>query len=242
MTREEKLAIAGDYVLGLLEGDTRASFEADMTADPQLRALVDRIAEQMQALDDTVEPLPVGASLWQGVEDRLGAQESQSPALPPDRRRAALTQAQRPVGRRAAGWMAMAASVVVAAGIGFAAGTALQPTPEPVVIAVLINETTDAPGAIVEAFADDSVRIVPLEAFEVPEGRILEVWTLPDPATGPVSLGTFTSPRSIRLSGPQLPAPQSGQLYEITLEPAPGSPTGRPTGPILVKGLAQPAL
>jgi hypothetical protein len=39
---------------------------------------------------------------------------------------------------------------------------------------------------------------------------------------------------SLRLEG--LPAPGPNQLFEITLEPATGSPTGRPTGPILMKG------
>jgi anti-sigma-K factor RskA len=106
-------------------------------------------------------------------------------------------------------------------------------------IAVLLNESDATPGAIVEAFADDSVRLVPLEQFDVPSGQVLQVWTLPDPQTGPVSLGTFADPASIRLSGPDLPAPNAGQLYEITLEPSPGSPTGRPTGPVLVKGYAK---
>lgn len=36
---------------------------------------------------------------------------------------------------------------------------------------------------------------------------------------------------------PSFPA-RSQQLYEITLEPEGGSPTGRPTGPVLMKGLA----
>ncbi|WP_407815360.1 anti-sigma factor domain-containing protein, partial [Staphylococcus aureus] len=44
---------------------------------------------------------------------------------------------------------------------------------------------------------------------------------------------------SARLDGPALPTPRDNQLYEITLEQAGGSPTGRPTGPILAKGLAK---
>jgi anti-sigma-K factor RskA len=135
--------------------------------------------------------------------------------------------------------MAMAASVVVALGVGYLAGSFGTGARRPVMIAVLLNPADATPGAIVEAFADDSVRLVPLDRFEIPAGNILQVWTLPDPATGPVSLGTFSDPSAIRLSGPDLPSPQTGQLYEITLEPAPGSPTGRPTGPILVKGFAK---
>ena len=43
---------------------------------------------------------------------------------------------------------------------------------------------------------------------------------------------------SAPLDTAKLPTAQRNQLFEITLEPATGSPTGRPTGPILYKGLA----
>ena len=39
-----------------------------------------------------------------------------------------------------------------------------------------------------------------------------------------------------------LPPPGTDQLFEITLEPATGSPTGRPTGPVLFKGNTSLAL
>lgn len=234
MTREEIFAAAGAYVLGELEGAERAGFEEQLARDTELAEAVRRLQAQMMALDDTAVAEPVREGMWVAIEARLGEQEAEavtaSLAWLPARRRSF-----RP-------WMGLAASVVVAAGLGFAAGWLSQPTPQPVVIAVLIDEGSAVPGAIVEAFADNSVRIVPLEAFAVPEGRILQVWTLPDPATGPVSLGTFADPHSIRLAGASLPQPQPGQLYEITLEPAPGSPTGRPTGPILAKGLARSPL
>ena len=231
MTREEKLAAAARYVLGEMDETERAALEAALAADAELAAAVTSLATQMQALDDTAGSLPVPDDMWQRIAAQLGSSaqtSAASVAATALRRRTALPP-----------WAALAASVVVAAGLGFLAGNLAMPTPKPVVIAVLINEGATTPGAIVEAFADNSVRIMPLEAFDVPEGRILEVWTLPDADTGPVSLGTFADSASIRLDGASLPAPKPGQLYEITLEPAPGSPTGRPTGPILVKGLAR---
>ena len=108
------------------------------------------------------------------------------------------------------------------------------------VVAVLLDPDTNSPGAVVEAFANDRVRIVPLSDIPIPEGRILQVWTLPDAETGPVSLGLMPQAQLTSLLGPDLPRPQPRQLYEITLEPAGGSPTGRPTGPILYKGFAEP--
>ena len=228
---EEQMARTGDYVLGLLEGEALAAFEADLLRDPDLRATVERLQQQLQALDDTARPESAGPGLWASISEQIdGPVASNVVALPQPRRISSVR------------WMAMAASIVVAWGTGYLAGSFGTTAPQPVMVAVLINESDSAPGAIVEAFADDSVRLVPLEAFAVGADQVLQVWTLPDPATGPVSLGTFTDPNAIRLSAGDLPSPQSGQLYEVTLEPAPGSPTGRPTGPILVKGFAKAPL
>lgn len=228
MTREEKLERAGDYALGLLEGAERQTFEAEMAQDPELAAMASGLAEKLQRLDDTAL-MEASPELWARVAERIGVTSQ----LPPV---AANTNAARTMPR----WATLAASVLVALGVGYFGGQALTPTTaKPVMVAVLVNESDLSPGAIVEAFGDDSVRIVPLVDFTVPEGRVLQVWTLPDLDTGPVSLGTLGAAADMRLRGPDLPLPADGQLYEITLEPAPGSPTGRPTGPILVKGFAK---
>lgn len=226
----EQMERAGQYVLGLLEGAERVRFEQEVANDPVLAAAVTRLQGNFQALDNTVAPQPASPALWAAIARAI---EEEAPAAAGN----VVPLPQAPT--RRTGWMAMAASVVVAMGVGYLAGSFGTGARQPVMIAVLLNPADATPGAIVEAFADDSVRLVPLDRFEIPAGNILQVWTLPDPATGPVSLGTFSDPTAIRLSGPDLPSPQTGQLYEITLEPAPGSPTGRPTGPILVKGFAK---
>ena len=58
-------------------------------------------------------------------------------------------------------------------------------------------------------------------------------------SVGPVSMGLLPRVAATTLEGPVLPAPKPDQLYEITLEPAGGSPTGKPTGPIIGKGFAK---
>lgn len=229
MTAEEMEKV-GEYVLGLLDEADRLAFEAVMSRDPAIAAAVQSLRTRFQALDETTLPLPPNPELWLRIEGQLDSKSSSTSTVLPLARR----------GPKYSSWtpLAMAASVLVALFVGYLVG-GMNNTRQPVMIAVLIDEATATPGAIVEAFADDSVRLVPLDRFDVPEGKILQVWTLPDAATGPVSLGTFTDPTTIKLNGPDLPAPASGQLYEITLEPSPGSPTGRPTGPILVKGFAK---
>ena len=230
MTREDKLALAGDYVLGLLDDAERHDFEQRAATDTELADMARDLGERMMALDDTVTPAEFDPGLWARIEQRLGAASAPNvTTLRPARR--TMAPAQR--------WLALAASVVVALGLGYVAGQIQRPAEQPTVVAVLLNQTDSSPAVIVEAFADDSVRLMPLEALAAPAGQVLQVWTLPDAQTGPVSLGTLQVAQDLRLTGPDLPLPQAGQLYEITLEPAPGSPTGKPTGPILVKGFAK---
>lgn len=222
--------IIAQYVLGLLEGPERERFESRMAGEPDLARQVAALQDNFHALDETVTPQPVPEGLWPRIDAAIGATAGAPRAANANRKSTSLGIPR---------WAGMAAAIVLSLGIGYFGGQSLGPAPQaPLVVAVLVGDDME-PGAIIEAFADDSIRIVPLEALVAPADSILEVWTLPDAETGPVSLGTFQEARELVLGGPNLPTPEPDQLYEITLEPAGGSPTGRPTGPILLKGFAR---
>ena len=70
----------------------------------------------------------------------------------------------------------------------------------------------------------------------VPAGRAWQFWTKPEGAAGPTSLGLVRAGQTLEVPVQRLPAVGARQLFEITLEPEAGSPTGRPTGPILYVG------
>jgi anti-sigma-K factor RskA len=124
--------------------------------------------------------------------------------------------------------------------VGLWQGIARGPA-SPVYVAVLETGEGRA-AAIVNAFADGTVTLIPLERIGVPQGRILEVWTLQTRERGPVSIGRMDQARTLKLDLKDLGRASAGHLFEITVEPPGGSPTGRPTGPILMKGLASTAL
>lgn len=251
MNREERMARAGDYVLGLMDDAERERAERDMEHDGEFRTCVMAMAERFHVFDRTVEPQPVPEGMWPAIAERIAAmpqlsaddalrERLKAAALPqPDPDRRGFLGVRRPAPHQLGGLrgLLLAACLIGAAGVGYLVGQSSVVAPEPVVVVILADEQ-DVPGAFVEAYANDAVRIVPLRDFEVPAGKTLEVWTLYDADVGPVSLGTFQRPTDIVLQGPDQPQPRPEQLYEITLEDAPGSPIGRPTGPILVKGLA----
>jgi anti-sigma-K factor RskA len=223
--------LAGEYVLGLLEGSELEMFERRVSRERALAAEVAYWRSRLLELDVTAESQSASSDLWQRIEASIGSERAAPVAG------MTTTWTERlwmSLGFwRGASFAGATASLLLAIALGLLAGRA---TPQPVIIAVLQTDAS-APGAIVEAFHDGSVIVVPLRDIEVPPGKALEVWTLWDKQRGPVSLGLLERAERARFQTANLPA-REDQLYEITLEPATGSPIGRPTGPILMKGLA----
>lgn len=237
--RAQDALAAGEYVLGVMEGAERAAFEARLGAEPALARLVAAERDRFLALDLTADGPPPNETVWARIEAGLAAPAANVvPFVRPARAEPRAERGDAMAGgldRRAFWRGAAAAGLLGFVAVGAVAfGLRAQP---PRLVVVLLNERAE-PVSIVEALDDRRIRVVPLKAIEVPAGRTLQVWTLPDPATGPVSMGLLETVRATLLEGPTLPAPRANQLYEITLEPAGGSPTGRPTGPIIGKGFA----
>jgi len=233
--------IADEYVLGLLEPGVQAEIEAALEHDPGLRAAVAASRDRFLPLDTGVEPAVAGEELWSRIEAALPAAGVVAAGPPPEAAappsptpRPSSNDNNRPRAWRTAALSALAASLLLAVGLGWA----LTRTVEPLVIAVLLDETGGIQ-AVVEGFGDDTAKVRMLNDVAVPAGKTIQVWTLPTREMGPVSLGLVQGSRSAVLDGPPLPRPRRDQLYELTLEQAGGSPTGRPTGPILAKGFAK---
>lgn len=233
---DDILLLADEYVLGLLDPADHAQVEAAIETDPDMRAAVAASRERFLALDLAAGPAEVPPDLWQRIEAGLATRPMAvaTRSLPVSSAAASPANDNAAPRWRLAALTSLAASLLLAAGLGWSLLTA----PEPKVIAVLLD-AAGTPLALVEDYGNAQARVTPLVDFPVPEGRTMQVWTLPSQEIGPVSLGLLASSETAVLSGPALPAPHEDQLYEITIEPAGGSPTGRPTGPILVKGFAK---
>lgn len=234
-------AIADEYVLGLLDEADTARVDAETENNPALTEAIAEARERFLPLDTSVEPAPVSAGLWDGIAARLPEPSvagevsiaTVAPHIP------VAGNDNLGTGRVRAGWRAtaisaMAASLILAVGLVWS----VMRTVEPLVVAVLIDEAGEIQ-AVVEDFGNDTAQVRLLADFAVPDDKTMQVWTLPSREMGPMSLGLLEEAHSARLSGSTLPRPQDAQLYEITLEQAGGSPTGRPTGPILAKGFAK---
>lgn len=234
MTQEpDRELLAGEYALGLLDGAEKQDFERRLAGDARLNGAVTRWQARLAPIDATARSVEPSTGLWQRIADGL------------DGVAAPRAAASRPgLGSRLAqGWdnlwlwrgaalAGLAAAVLLAVGLVSALDRARR---QPVMVAVLMTDANIA-AAVVNTFADGRVELLPLQEIPVPSGRALEIWTLWDRAAGPRSVGLIDRARAVPLRLDNLPL-GAEQLFEITVEPASGSPTGRPTGPIVAKGL-----
>ncbi len=241
--------MAADYVMGLLDDAGQAIAERRLTTDAAFAGAVSAWRERLADFDATADPVAPSAALWRRITDSIQT----TPLAQPLRGGQSVSAVNlwdnirfwRIAGM--AGAVAALLFAVIAVGALMTSMrlqgdlTALAQR-KPVYVAVLVNDTTKEAGAIVNAFADGRVEMIPLKPIDVPAGRTLQVWTLWARAVGPKSIGLTAQARTLQLDLQSLPKTIPDQLFEITLEPEGGSPIGRPTGPILFKGNAARAM
>ena len=229
-TTHDPHELAGEYVLGTLTQARRRAVEAALPHDAALRAAVGYWEERLLPLATLVEPVAPPPSLWPRIERSLG------PAARPASAPAAATGAW---WERLGLWRALAAGGFAAAAIMAAVvGIRLHDVQQPRYMVVLAAPQDAAPGWVLKLVDDDTLRLEPLVNTPVPEQRALQLWTKADDWKGPVSLGLVKPGATVDVKLDKLPKIVPNQLFEITLEPAAGSPLDRPTGPILYIGRA----
>ena len=230
---EERDDQAAEYVIGTMERAQRRDLERRLPLDAALRQAVDAWEGRLHGLTALAPPIEPPAALWLRIEHSLG------PAL-------ALATHRTPAASPwQAWWMNLALWRTLAAG-GVAAALLLAVRPDWVplgdaeqrYVVVLVAPGGQAPGWVVQAHAASELTLTPLARTVTPADRALQFWTKADNWAAPVSLGLVRPGEPLRVRLDQLPALQPNQLFEITLEPPAGSPTGRPTGPIQFIGRA----
>ena len=82
MTDSDDRTLAGEYVLGLLEGAAKLDAERRLAADPAFAREVESWRVRFAAFDDAVEPQPVGDELWHKIEAGVPAAASRAKASP----------------------------------------------------------------------------------------------------------------------------------------------------------------
>ena len=222
--------LAAEYVSGLMRGAARDRFEALLPAHASLRGAVRAWQDRLMPLTAVVEPVPPSEALWSRIEERI-----QGAAGMPAR---AATAAVRPGwARQLAFWRGFSAL----AGIAALALAAMLANPGPVQppIVVVLSAAAPAGGATPASFvasitADGRAMVTkPLVNVSLEANRSLELWSLP-PSGAPRSLGLIAADKATVVQRGKVL--EGTSAFAVSLEPAGGSPTGQPTGPVLYVG------
>lgn len=239
MTAQDFDRLAAEYIMGLLEGEEALTAEKLETSDTGFAARVEYWRLRFGEFDETAPTIAPTSPLWARIEADLPAVASSPARVAAAARPSWLAGLWENLGFwRATGLTGVCAALALAIGLG---ASLREQAKKPVLIAVLMTDA-NRPAAVVNVAANGTAELVPLDDIAVPPGHALQIWTLWDRARGPVSVGLVSRARRVPLQLGDLPKTGLDQLFEISLEPEGGSPIGRPTGPVLMKGTTSTAL
>jgi anti-sigma-K factor RskA len=217
-------AQAAEYVLGTLDATARRAIERELGSNAALRAAIVQWEADLLPLASLAAPVTPSPQLWRRI--------ARSATVEPVPRPSAWSSLSL--------WRALTgASVALSALLAVLLVNRLDVgTVKPQYMVVLVAPQDREPGYVVQASMGRKLSLVPLHAAPVPSDKSLQFWTKADGWRGPVSLGLVKPGQTITIPLDALPNVQPNQLFELTLEPAKGSPINKPTGPIQFIGRA----
>jgi anti-sigma-K factor RskA len=222
-------ALASQYALGTLSARARRRLASAARVDAAVAARIAEWDNRLSAFAAAIPPVTPAPRVWDGVRSRLGLRDDHP------------RPAREPWWQNVGWWRALAAvafALVVALGVVLLAPTVEAPAGQ--VVVVLAGD--DARPAMI-ATAGRGSRYLSVKAVApllVAPDRALELWMLPQ-GQDPRSLGLVPASGvgQVALAAPAERALRDIPALAVSLEPSGGSPTGRPTGPVLYSGAVQ---
>lgn len=220
-------ALAAAYALGTLGYRTRRRLAAVARRDSVVAASLRTWEWRLAALTDGAPGVTPSPRVWERIRSRLGFDDASAVA-----------------GASAAGWWSSlplwrglaVAGLALAIALGI---SLLAPRERPFESIVVVLAGTDAKPALI-ATAERDGRYLIVKAvtnLRIAPDRALELWMLPD-GRPPQSLGLVaaTGIERVPLRSAAGVTLENIPALAVSLEPAGGSPTGAPTGPVLYTG------
>ncbi|UHS58984.1 anti-sigma factor [Agrobacterium vaccinii] len=217
--------IVAEYVLGVLSLSDRQQVERRMRSDGAFAQQVHQWEARFSSLNDDYQPVSPNASTYTAIEARLFEQSG------------AATRGLIPsLWGSLAFWRGLSALTTACAIIVAVSFVTLPQQSRVSYMAEL--SSPDAPMALMVSYDAGSGRmaLTPMAAGEASQ-KSLELWMVKPDGT-PHSLGVFDpkSDAEIIIPVDMRDQMRDGVTLAVSLEPYGGSPTGKPTGPILASG------
>lgn len=221
--------LAAEYVLGLLEGAELRAAETRAVADTAFATAVDRWSERFASLLAEAREVAPPPALWPSIERAIADAPGDANVVEL-RRRAALWRGY------GIGATAVAAALIGAIVVRPPVVAPSPAAPHSAMVATLAGGSGGA--AMMASFdpVERSLTFAPGAMPPLPGGHAHELWIIPA-GGAPHSLGVMPAgPGRMAMPAPLAELVDARATLAVSVEPAGGSPTGAPTGPVVASG------
>lgn len=248
---DDDALLAAEFVLGLLQGDARRTAVARLDSDVAFAREVAAWEARFAPWLADIAPVAPPADAWSRIDRSI--EHIASPTIASASRAAAAPgKADTATGfwDRLAVWRGLAVGGLAVAAASLAALTVTlqrEPLPLPppqVVVAppdalpMVVSLRHDDGSMAYTATVDAGTGVITLIPASMPgtEGDP-ELWVIASDGV-PRSLGVVPRDHAMRVTIPATlrGAAEAGSTFAVTIEPIGGSPSGKPTGPVVAKG------
>jgi len=220
--------LAAEYVLGTMSARARRRFEINLKENPALRRAVAQWEQRLTPLALALPEIEPPSRVWQAIESRIHPGRQAGPGF-----WESLSFWR--ISSFASGLVALALLILVAL-------PGVPPADDTRMVVVMNDLQTSNPAMTVSweprKPGKRVMRIRVIGHADMAPGTAWELWMLPGTEQKPVSLGLITTHDAQIVIVPEpLAAKLDGaEGLAMSVEPAGGSPTGLPSGPVLYAG------
>jgi len=214
-------ALCGEYLVGTMRGRPRRRFERALKQEPLVAARLaywQRLYAPRPSDKMRVQPDP---TTWRRLEIELG-----------------LAQYKRPWWRRVGLWRLWATAATAALVVVLGIQVQQYEGPRQLVEIARLS-SKDQPAAVTASISKDRqfLELRATRPIEAGPGQSYELWLIPQEGGAPLSLAVLGK-LDARLIVPEAQRARlrTGATLAVSVEPAGGSPTGAPTGPVIMTG------
>jgi anti-sigma-K factor RskA len=212
LNEDERDLLAAEYVLGVLLSSERAAVDQAMATDTKLRRNVGIWSDRFFPLMAAVPAVAPPTYLFTRLQTAIGPEANDKYTT-----------------RKGLGWVAIAAAMILAAFL-------LWPqVPTETQIATLSGTGAQSPINVALGHEHGEILFDPI--LPVMVDRDYELW-LVEPGSPPRSLGLLSraGTGALGIAADALRDLTAPNALAISVEPIGGSPTGQPTGPVILSG------
>ena len=222
--------LAAEYVLGTMSARARRRFEINLKENPALRRAVAEWEKRLTPLALAAPEVEPPSRVWHAIESRIRRGRPAGPSFWESLSFWRFSSI-------ASGLVALALLILVAV-----PGPVTPPADDTRMVVVMNDLSTRNPAMTVSWEPGKPgkrvMRIRVIAHADMATGTAWELWMLPGENQQPVSLGLITThdAQTVVVPEPLAAKLDQAQGLAMSVEPAGGSPTGLPTGPVLYAG------